>query len=792
MIGQNSKAGNFGNAIKNETILELFSGNDLVIPEIQREYVWGHSKIGRRVLGSFFSDFIGCVKKFKENEDELAKETKEIKQRLEKFLGDSGYANIGDASLSAFSDGIAKSQMSACGKRLDSRIGFVYAYVPGYARDGHERRLPAYLIDGQQRVTTFFLMWLHLAKKSGRITEFNSVQHRDGTRAFDFKVRPLTHIFIDNLVKNVVGETDFDFSAIEDATWFLSDYRHDVSVMSMVNALKVWDGTWRASNLDADIAYKYLTNHVSLWLFVMNETAQGEQLYITMNGRGRNLSEDEIIRAKVFRDAVASGEHDATDVGCLFEEMTDFFWTHRVTGELSADKGMKKFFRWVYLLERYENEPDQAKRPQFAAALTNEHKKDEMVFELDEKMFGREEEASRDRITFKHISATFKGLIKLYSNDSQAKDFLRKSMLEDSDREATFQQDCFVILPLLHWMNKLSESPSQKDIALFARYLRKMASKNDVQRNPAQAVPRALELAGKFAGFKDGDLLDFLAADTTKIDKLSQMVFPEEEAMKAKCLLSVRAGDRKREEGEKLFEKFKKLLDDVEEYKSSRFQNDYQISAFLGIHVDWEKCEWNQILLQEYTCAFNLFKEFWGRPNSLQKFRLLVTPEMDGYYETSSKLFPYDLVSMFGDTDTINKIVNFGKRVIELKSEDAAFKESERAFLNKHWDSRSSENNPRVLCALALIVQRLAGAEIAPKWTKIQYANNYYENKIPIANHNKMGLGGNKSFFWFMESDDKKWQYGIARESNLLQYHKMTPEEADRLVITFRGADDIS
>ena len=341
-------------------------------------------------------------------------------------------------------------------------------------------------------------------------------------------------------------------------------------------------------------------------------------------------------------------------------------------------------------------------------------------------------------------------------------------------------------------MNKLPESSSQKDVALFARYLRKMASKNDVQRNPAQAVPRALELAGKFAGFKDGDLLDFLAADTTKIDKLSQMVFPEEEAMKAKCLLSVRVGDRTREECKKLFEKFKKLLDDVEEYKSSRFQNDYQISAFLGIHVDWEKCEWNQILLQEYTCAFNLFKEFWGRPNSLQKFRLLVTPEMDGYYETSSKLFPYGLVSMLGDTETINKIANFEKRVIELKSEDAAFKESERAFLNKHWDSRSSENNPRVLCALALIVQRLAGAEIAPKWTKIQYANIYYENKIPIASHNKMGLGGNKSFFWFMESDDKKWQYGLARESNLLQYHKMTPEEADRLVITFRGADDIS
>ena len=783
MIGQNSKAGNFGKAIKDVSLLELFSGNDLVIPEIQREYVWGDNKIGRRVLGNFFDDFIGCVRKFKENEDEFSKKAKEIRQRLEKFLGDSGYANTDDVSLSTFSDGIAQSQMSACGKRLDSRIGFVYAYVPGYARGGLERRLPAYLIDGQQRVTTFFLMWLYLAKKCGRIAEFNSVQHRDGTRAFDFKVRPLTHIFVDQLVKNVV-ETDFDFSAIEDATWFLSDYVHDVSVMSMVNALKVWDKTWKKSKLDADITYEYLTNHVSLWLFVMNETAQGEQLYITMNGRGKNLSEDEIIRAKVFRDAVASDKYTATDVGCLFEEMTDFFWTHRVTGELSADKGMKKFFRWVYLLERYEK----GENNDFAAALTNEHKKGEVGFELEEKLFGRDEK-NTDRITFKHIRETFKGLKLLYHDNSQAKDFLRESVLNDPDVSRTFQQDSFVILPLLHWMNKISQQPSPEVVGQFARYLRKMASKNDVQSSPAQAVPSALKLAEMFAGFKDEDLLDFLAAETTTNAKLSQMVYPEEEATKARCLLSVRADDRNREEGKKLFETFKKLLDDVEEYKSSRFQNDYQISAFLGIHVDWEKCEWNQMLLQEYTCAFNLFKEFWGRPNSLQKFRLLVTPEMDGYYETSLKLFPYDLVSMFGDTDTIKKIVNFEKRVVELKSEDAAFNESERAFLNDHWDSRSSETNPRVLCALALIVHRLASGDFEEEWNAVQFQCDDSKKVDMDARCRHVGAG--KIYFWFRWVS-KKWLYTAATEDNLLKCHKMTADESDNLVRVFLKADDIS
>ena len=253
---------------------------------------------------------------------------------------------------------------------LNSKVGFVYAYILGFAKDGVERILPAYLIDGQQRVTTFFLIWLHLASKANEKASFkDSIRYGSPSLAFDFKVRPLTHEFLNQLVKEVIESDTFDFSNITDATWFLSDYRHDVSVMSMVNALESWDSVWSKSHLDAGVAYEYLTRHVTFWLFVMNETVQGERLYITMNGRGKNLSEDEIIRAKVFRDAVmGSPQHTATEVGLLFEKMTDFFWTHRVTGELTADKGMKKFFRWVHLLERFEAERNVQGMPEFSAA----------------------------------------------------------------------------------------------------------------------------------------------------------------------------------------------------------------------------------------------------------------------------------------------------------------------------------------------------------------------------------------------------------------------------------------
>ena len=223
MSGNIDRDKNLGQSIKEVSLSELFADNNLVIPEIQREYVWGDKKIGHRVLSSFFSDFLDDVKV---------------------FVGTKG--------------GVV------------TRVGFVYAYIPGFAKEETGQKL-AFLIDGQQRITTFFLIWLHLASKAGKIEEFKDAiryRERDINLAFDFKVRPLTHEFVNELVKKVVKSDTFEFSSIDDTIWFLSDYRHDVSVMSMVNALKVWDKAWKESGLDAGVAYEYLTKHVLFWLFV--------------------------------------------------------------------------------------------------------------------------------------------------------------------------------------------------------------------------------------------------------------------------------------------------------------------------------------------------------------------------------------------------------------------------------------------------------------------------------------------------------------------------------------------
>jgi hypothetical protein len=45
--------------------------------------------------------------------------------------------------------------------------------------------------------------------------------------------------------------------------------------------------------------------------------------------------------------------------------------------------------------------------------------------------------------------------------------------------------------------------------------------------------------------------------------------------------------------------------------------------------------------------------------------------------------------------------------------------------------------------------------------------------------------GGEGLYFWFQASSAQKWSYTAAKENNLLQCHKMTVEDADKLVQNF-------
>ena len=98
--------------LKEENLLTLLSQNNFIIPEIQREYVWGN------------------------NEKVITKFLKELKTK------------IGNSCECC--------NLPSENSRIN--IGFLYSYKPEYVKVQNDRFLDENLIDGQQRFTTLFLL----------------------------------------------------------------------------------------------------------------------------------------------------------------------------------------------------------------------------------------------------------------------------------------------------------------------------------------------------------------------------------------------------------------------------------------------------------------------------------------------------------------------------------------------------------------------------------------------------------------------------------------------------------
>lgn len=128
-----------------KNINDLLNEFNFVVPEIQREYVWGANK-NKRVLSQFLKD-------------------------LDHKLGQG-----------------------------DANIGFLYSYESGTEH---------YLIDGQQRYTTILLLCYYLAALEGndsRLQFVDRLKFDQNVQAFAYRVRSNTETFLKTLFKS--GVTD--------------------------------------------------------------------------------------------------------------------------------------------------------------------------------------------------------------------------------------------------------------------------------------------------------------------------------------------------------------------------------------------------------------------------------------------------------------------------------------------------------------------------------------------------------------------------------------------------------
>lgn len=143
-------------------------------------------------------------------------------------------------------------------------------------------------VDGQQRLTTLFLLYLY-GQKAGRInTELDLFKFSYDTRraASDFCKSITSEEWAVPNDKNVSD-------VIKDSSWFMNYWEKDPTVGGMLNMLDAIHGKCKEIT-----AYPNLDN-VTFFLFDLESNSLNENLYLKMNSRGKPLTAFENLKAKI-------------------------------------------------------------------------------------------------------------------------------------------------------------------------------------------------------------------------------------------------------------------------------------------------------------------------------------------------------------------------------------------------------------------------------------------------------------------------------------------------------------
>lgn len=164
-------------------------------------------------------------------------------------------------------------------------------FVYGNVRSGVLKPL-----DGQQRLTTLFLLHWYVASLAGTLTS------DDPWLKFSYATRPTARDFCESLADHPYpGGAVTPAEWITDQNWYVFPWRQDPTISSMLVMLDAMHELFDHGETDFGSVWTRLTDRVNraIWFLFLPvpDMDYGEDLYIKMNSRGKRLTKFEIFKA---------------------------------------------------------------------------------------------------------------------------------------------------------------------------------------------------------------------------------------------------------------------------------------------------------------------------------------------------------------------------------------------------------------------------------------------------------------------------------------------------------------
>lgn len=469
------------------TLGELFSGTRrIIIPDLQRDYCWGNN------------------------------------------LPDKGNVNLVEGFLETLVEQFDNHRYG----RLS--LGLLYGY------ENPENYVQ--LCDGQQRITTLFLLLGMLNKWMGDdryrhylMSDFEFYDD-DHEPYLQYSIRESSLYFMSDLVYRFFtlgGEETiesvnsiYDFSTGESCSWFYGEYATDPSIMSMLRCLEIielWkDRLLPGNDTDRLEAFvEFIVDRLTFIYYDMGSRANGEETFVIINTTGEPLSPTENLKPLVINDEKnLLPEGTLLEVNCkkllpsqAWEEMENHFWRIRRKKDFdTADSGFNEFLRWTTLLHQY-NSVDLTQFKQNA--------KEDFDYRFPYK-----------DIPLTEITRVYNAFVKLKEEYSHV--LTEVGSLGAGDKLE--QKDLFVYLPLLARLLNNPEIESRQMIRLW-RWLRNLIRNRNVGKSVNELLADVIRI-----GAEADDITDILT-----LNGISSTLLTEEERFKLEILQGGRDEEKRRD-----------------------------------------------------------------------------------------------------------------------------------------------------------------------------------------------------------------------------------------------------
>ena len=194
-------------------------------------------------------------------------------------------------------------------------------------------------LDGQQRLTTLYLLHWYAAKKES-IPE----QQYEFLNRFTYETRYSARHFCSSLVKHKPTFTQTISAEIINQAWFPLDWKKDPTIASMLIMLDSIDQTFS----DVQNLWERLKNGaISFYFLPIKDMGLTDELYIKMNSRGKPLTQFEHFKAEMERELKSIDEETAKRIAHKIDIVwTELLWPYRGEDNIIDDEFLK-YFKFV-------------------------------------------------------------------------------------------------------------------------------------------------------------------------------------------------------------------------------------------------------------------------------------------------------------------------------------------------------------------------------------------------------------------------------------------------------------